>query len=108
MSTRLTIGALLNTVSTTANTVTNTLDVVNKSVGMLTAFVDNASENQKSRIAADRKIFLRSLINEKSTEVAHMNLKAEVFMRQSADHKAHFESAYKMFEELLDPAKPAA
>ena len=107
MSTRLTLGAILNTVSTTANTVTNSLDVVNKSVGMLTAFVDNAADNQKSRIAADRKIFLRSLIIEKTTEVANMNLKAEVFMKQSADHKQHFETAYKMFEELLDPAKPA-
>lgn len=100
-SSRLTFGAILNTVTTTANTVTTTLDAANKSVGILTAFVDKAATEQRVRHVADQETFLETLIKEKAEERALSDLRAEKFMAQSSAHKQHYQDAYQRFETLL-------
>lgn len=100
-SSRLTFGALLDTVQTTANTVTNTLSAANKGVGILTAFVDKASTEQRIRHVADKEVFIENLIQEKAEERAMANLKVEKFIAQSADHRKHYQSAYEKFTSLL-------
>lgn len=101
---RLTFGAMLQTVTTTANTVTATLDAANQAVGMLTAYVSEASANQKLRQVADREVFIENLIMEKSEERALLNLKVEKFIAQSPAHAKHYQGAYEKFTELLRPA----
>lgn len=107
-SSRLTFGAMLSTVQTTANTVTATLDAANQAVGMLTAYVSEASANQKIRQVADREVFIENLIMEKSEERALANLKVEKFIAQSAQHRKHYGEAYEKFTELLRPADSAS
>lgn len=103
-SSRLTFSAMLSTVQTTANTVTATLEAANQAVGMLTAYVGEASANQKLRQVADREVFLENLITEKSEERALSRLKVEKFIAQSAKHHQHYEEAYETFSKLLRPA----
>lgn len=100
-SSRLTFGAILSTVQTTANTVTATLDAANQGVGMLTAYVSEASANQRIRQIADREVFIENLIMEKSEERAMANIKVEKFIAQSAQHKDHYATAYNKFTSLL-------
>ena len=100
-SSRLTFGAILQTVSTTANTVTATLDAANKSVGILTAFVDKASTEQRIRHIADKEVFIENLVQEKAEERAIANIKIEKFIAQSAEHRKHYQGAYEKFTELL-------
>lgn len=100
-SSRLTFGAILSTVQTTANTVTATLDAANKGVGILTAFVDKASTEQRIRHVADKEVFIENLIQEKAEERAMANIKIEKFIAQSPAHKQHFGDAYTKFTSLL-------
>lgn len=100
-SSRLTFGAILSTVTTTANTVTATLDAANKGVGILTAFVDKASSEQKLRHVADNEVFIENLIQEKSEERAIANIKVEKFIAQSPEHRKHYQGAYEKFTSLL-------
>jgi hypothetical protein len=107
MSTRLTFGALLNTVQATANTVTSTLDAANTGVGMLTSFVTAAADNQRIRQVADKEVFIETLIQEKSFEQAQAKLKVQKFCLQSADHAQFYEQSYNTFTSLLRPATTA-
>lgn len=107
MSTRLTFGALLNTVQATANTVTSTLDAANTGVGMLTSFVTAAADNQRIRQVADKEVFIETLIQEKSFEQAQAKLKVQKFCLQSADHAQFYEASYDVFTKLLRPETTA-
>jgi hypothetical protein len=98
---RMTLGAVLGTVQTTANTVTATLEAANAAVGMLNTFVTGAAENQRIRAIADQETFIEDLIREKSYEEAQSGLKVEKFIAQSASHKTHYASAYEKFTGLL-------
>ena len=107
MSTRLTFGALLNTVQATANTVTSTLDAANTGVGMLTSFVTAAADNQRIRQVADKEVFIETLIQEKSFEQAQAKLKVQKFCLQSKDHAEFYEQSYNVFTSLLRPETTA-
>ena len=105
MSSRITFGAMLNTVQSTANTLTATLDAANTSVGMLTSFVTAAADNQRIRQIADKETFLEELIQEKAVETTKSAIKVEKFIAQSVEHKKHFGSAYETFTKLLRDKK---
>lgn len=98
---RMTLGAVLSTVQSTANTLTNTLDAANSAVGMLNTFVNSAAENQRIRAIADKETFIEDLIREKSFEEAQSGLKVEKFIAQSSAHRTHYQGAYDKFTELL-------
>lgn len=98
---RMTFGAILSTVQTTANTLTNTLAAANTGVGMLTSFVEEAAQDQQLRNVANREVFLEDLIREKTQERATANIAVEKFIGQSPAHAKHYESAYTMFSQLL-------
>lgn len=100
-STRLTLGAVLGTVQTTANTLTGTLEAVNAGVGMLNTFVTGAAENQRIRAIADKEVFVESLIKEKAMEESLADLKIKKYMSQSQDHAETFSSNYSKFQSLL-------
>lgn len=100
---RLTFGAVLSTVQTTANTLTNVLDAANASIGMVNTFVTSAAENQQIRAIADKETFIEDLIREKSFEQANSSLRVSKFTQQSNQHKEYFETAYDKYSTLLRP-----
>ncbi|MBO5628399.1 MAG: hypothetical protein J5965_04895 [Aeriscardovia sp.] len=100
---RLTFGAILSTVQTTASTITATLEAANQGVGMLTAFVEEAAHNQKFRQTANREAFLVNLINEKTIEDAQALLVVDKFIAQSDRHRELFEKRHDVYTKLLRP-----
>ena len=66
-TTRLTFGTALSAVTDTVTVISKTANVVTKSVGMLDAYVDDASHTQRMRIA-----YNRSSLNERLKEEANM------------------------------------
>ena len=63
-NTRLAFGNILGTVVDAANTVSTTLNVVTKSVGMVDAFVSNAAETQRIRMKLEQSSRTEQLIEE--------------------------------------------
>lgn len=103
VNTRMTFGSILSTVQTTANTVTATLDTANTAVGMLTAYVEEAAANQKSRQVANRESFIANLINEKAIEDSQAALVVDKFIAQSDRHRELFKAKYDTYTTLLRP-----
>lgn len=63
-SSRLAFGNIMGTVVDAANTVSTTLNVVTKSVGMVDAFVSNAAETQRIRMKLEQSSRTEQLIEE--------------------------------------------
>ena len=103
---RLTFGAILSTVQTTANTVTNVLDAANAGVGMLNAYVTQAADNQRIRQIADKETFIEDLIREKAMQQATQTIKINKFTSQSAEQSKAYEDAYETYQSLLRTEKP--
>ena len=103
---RLTLGSVLSTVNTTATTVTSTLDAAGKAVGMLNAYVENAAQHQKARIAVDNEDFIESLIREKSQERTESTLRVQKYISQSQEHAKAYQEAYETYSKLLRPSQP--
>ena len=100
---RATFGAVLTTISTTAATITETLQAANASVGMLNVAIQQAAINQKDRAVISRARFREELIRETSYEEANSTLRVTAFRAQSAAHDAAFQTSYARFSELLNP-----
>jgi hypothetical protein len=100
-TTRMSFGAVLGSVQSAATTITSTLDAATGAVGMLTAFVSKASDEQRVRHIADKEDFVENLIIERAEMRSVAALKAEKFMGKSPEHQRHFKAAYESFEALL-------
>ena len=101
---RLTFGAVLETVTTTATALTGALSAVSEGTQILGAFVSKAAEEQRYRHLADKESFIERLITEKSEERATANLAVERFIAKSASHAKHYEDAYNTFTAILRPS----
>ena len=100
---RLTLGSVLSSVNTAANTVTSSLDAVSSGIGMLNAYIDNAAQHQKARIAVDNEDFIESLIREKSQERTESTLRVQKYISQSPEHASAYKEAYETYSKLLRP-----
>lgn len=100
---RLTLGSVLSTVNTTATTVTSTLDAAGKAVGMVNAYIDNAAQHQKARIAIDNEDFIESLVREKAQERTESTLRVQKYINQSQEHSKAYQEAYETYSKLLRP-----
>lgn len=100
---RMTFGAVLATVQTTANTVTNTLQAANSAVGMLNKFVSDAATRQDVRSKLDNAIFEKTLHQEKAQQLSLSRMQVLEFCKQSPAHESTFKAAY---DELADILKP--
>lgn len=100
-TTRLSFGAVLGTVQSTANAVTGALDAASAGIGMLNSFVTQAADNQRVRQIADKEDFVENLIMEKAEQRATAYLKVEKFCGKSPDHAKHYQGAYERFTQLL-------
>ena len=101
---RVTIGAVLGAVETTATTLTNTLNALNMGVNMINATVKEASQNQQDQQKIDRKTFRLNLLRESAQSEVEANLKVIDFCNTSPKHQELYESSYNEFAELFTEA----
>lgn len=104
-TTRLTFGAVLDTVNTTATVISSTLNAIGGASNILGSFVTKAAAEQVIRHKADNESFVERLINEKAQERALANIAVTQFCAKSTEHAAHYEAAYDTFTTLLRPTK---
>ena len=97
---RLTIGTVLGTVVSAAETVTSTLNAVSKTVGMANAYVEKAAREQQGRYLNDAAQFAVQLTNEGTMAEAEMNLEVIKFCAKSAQHAKLFEGSYEKYAKL--------
>lgn len=100
-TTRMSFGAVLGSVQSAATTITSTLDAATGAVGMLTAFVAKASDEQRIRHLIDKEDFIENLIIERTEMNALAALKLEKFVAKSPAHAKHAEKAYAKYSALL-------
>lgn len=84
---RVTFAAILGTVQTTANTISNTLQAANAGVGMLNKLVSDAAHRQDVRSKLDSAIFEKTLHQEKAQELTDSRLRVLEYTKQSAEHQ---------------------
>lgn len=97
---RLTIGSLLGTVTTAAETVTSTLNVVSLSVGMANAYVAKAAHEQQHRHRNDAELFTSRLVIEGAQAETEMNLEVIKYCKKSDEHQKLFAKAYEKYAKL--------
>lgn len=100
-TTRMSFGAVLGSIQSAATTVTSTLDAATGAVGMLTAFVGKAADEQRIRHVVDKEDFIENLIHERTEINAVAALKLEKFISKSPDHAKHAKRAYDKYTALL-------
>ena len=100
-TTRMSFGAVLGSIQSAATTVTSTLDAATGAVGMLTAFVSKASDEQRIRHIIDKEDFIENLIIERTEMNAVAALKLEKFIAKSPAHAKHAKAAYDKYTALL-------
>lgn len=94
---RLALGALLGTVASTANAVSDTVTGLGESAGMFNAAVRNARANQAVRHKLDQATFSKSYANQKALEIWKLEaqIKSEV-----GDNQAEQDSFNKILTDL--------
>lgn len=104
-STKVTFGALLGAVTSTANSVVAVLDVGNTLIEKGQLAATTSLKKQRFEVIAEEETFLENLIREKANEDAISALRVKEFCQQSADHNKMYESAYTRYQTLLRPTK---
>lgn len=99
-TTRLTFGAILGTVNTTATTISASIGTVGDAVGMLNSYVEKAAREQKIRHKADTNEFKNRLINELSMQRAVQERQVIEFCNDK-QNEALFKKAHDELQELL-------
>lgn len=100
-TTRMSFGAVLGSIQSAATTVTSTLDAATGAVGMLTAFVSKASDEQRIRHVIDKEDFIENLIIERTEMNALAVIKLNKFISKSPEHASAAKSAYEKYSKLL-------
>ncbi|QYW01772.1 hypothetical protein PP761_gp01 [Stenotrophomonas phage Paxi] len=98
---RLTASALLGTVTTAASTVTNTLDAVQKGIGMLNTTINDAAFRQEKRSKVDRHLYVKNLIRDTAQAEAEANVRAEEFIKNNQAAAQHYRASFDELTELL-------
>ena len=104
-TTRLTVGAVLGTVSTAATSITTVLNTATKSIDMLDQYVTAANSKLRMRLIADAEDFASQVTVEKATEITAREMGVLEFCAQSAKHKEVFENNYNRIASLLAAAR---
>ncbi len=96
------MSAIKNTFNAAADTATNVLTTTNKSIGMLTRLVDDASERQTVRSKMDMVIFKATIHQNKSKELADSRLEVNEYISKSDLHNTMFQKAFSELGECLN------
>lgn len=102
-SSRQALGAIMGTVTTTAQTVTSTIDAANKGVGMLNKMVSDAAERQQTRSVLDNHIYTATLHQEKAKELTESRRTVDEYIKQSPRHAELYSSAFNELASILNP-----
>ena len=99
-TTRLTFGTALAAVNDTVTVISKTANVVTRSVSMLDAYVEDAANTQRMRIA-----YNRSSLNERLKEEANMadtqrQLKIAEFLKNNPEAATFWNENQKRLEEV--------
>jgi len=106
-TTRMAFGSILGTVTDTAEAVSNLVKTAGLGIGMINDFVADASLDQKDRGKVHRKVFRAALLRDSKLEVAKSNLDVLKFTRESDEHKALYEQAGELLDDVFDVAEAA-
>lgn len=98
---RMTFGAILGAVQTSATTITASLDAANAAVGMLNKFVTDAADRQQVRSKLDGAIYEKTLLQEKAQQLTESRLQVLNYCKQSAEHEQQYQAAFDELGELL-------
>ena len=100
-TTRMSIGALLASVTSAATTVTTTLNALGDAAEALGHHSAQWAENTKLTCLADRESFTTELIARKAQEQADLQQRVNNYRNQSSAHAEAFDAAHVKFSNLL-------
>ena len=98
-STKLAFGSILNTVATTANTLSATIGAVGVGADMLTAFVNKQSNEQAYQYKLEAKAFKQNCRAEIALQLANSAEQVAKQKAKSASFAASFDHFYALLEE---------
>lgn len=101
---RMTVGALLGTVTTTANAVTGTVNGIAKGVGMFDTWIDQLATEQRIRAIGHKERAKTMIAQDLAMEEAERIVSIEEFCSKSPSHLSHFQTAHSKYEALLKDA----
>lgn len=98
---RMTLGAILGAVTTTAGAVTGAIGTAASSIMLLDNYVGKALNEQKTRHVLESENFEERLLIELTQEQASLRLAADQFCNQSPAHQEHFNTSYAKLSAVL-------
>jgi hypothetical protein len=104
-SARATLGALFGTIQTTASTATSILDTAAKVVSIGENYVDQALQDQRDRMAADRVDSLMRISEEKALELTERRLLVEKYKAQSPVHASAYDANLKLVMDAITASR---
>lgn len=93
-NTGMTLGSIFGAITTTANTVSNTLDALNNGVGMLNKVVTDASKRQQIDSVIDMDQYLETALVSKAQAETEQLVRVDAWLAEDASRKAHFNKTY--------------
>jgi hypothetical protein len=99
-STKLTFGAILNTVSTTANTITNTIGALGVGANMLAAYADKAHAEQTFQYKLDMAQYKQTARATSALEVANQAEEINKAKAKSPEFAKSFDHFFEMFSAI--------
>jgi hypothetical protein len=97
----MTIGSIFGAITTTANTVSNTLDALNNGVGMLNKVVTDASRRQAIDSVIDMDQYLENALVTKAQSETEQLVRVDAWLAESAPRKVHYENTYNRLSALF-------
>ena len=95
-TTRFAFGSILNTVSTTANTITSTVGSIGKGADMLNSFVEKQAMEQAYRYRLEHKVFQETTRVELADQLAASAAVIDAKKQKSAEYTASFNHFYAL------------
>ena len=105
-TTRFTLGAVLNTVSETAATVTNVMTTVNTTVSMANAFVSKAAKNQQTRYAMEELNTTHQIASELAMEMTSREDAVIAYCNGDAAKQKRYNDHLDSLLALVNTTKP--
>lgn len=102
---RMTMSALLATVTSTANAVTTTVSGIEGAVGMFNAAVQNARTNQSVRHELDQETYESVYTLQKAAEVEKITFEIKSTLSQDAARQTEFNSIHDRMVKRLAARK---
>lgn len=99
---RMTFGAILGTVQSTAHAVSSTMQGLSSSAGMFNAAVENARHKQELRHKADRATFRKIYALEKTQEIETLKQQVYDWLGNDEARKKSFAATLAEIEDALN------